>query len=159
MVLDPGAAVVVHPNLNSLFPAYVVTGFLGLNPFEFHNFLALGEEEFPDGSVGFGIGWRGDGLGGGGICQIAHEFIKGRDGKFEEPSEFNGVIRRHRGLILGRRWQLVEHGNGEIAALGNIMLGQPDEVATATDAQAAGATVNLRQNGFRQRNTDGSLVF
>jgi len=159
MVLDPRAAVVVHPNMNGLLPADVVPGFLGLNPLEFHNFLPLFEEEFPNLGIGIGLGRRGDGLGGGWISQIALEIIEGRDGKFEELGQFLWLGGRQRGHGGGRLREVFEKGDGEFAALGEIMLGQPDEVATAADAQIFGPVVNLRQDSLGQRNADGGLVF
>ena len=84
--------------------------------------------------VGFGFRGRGDGLRVGGIAQIAVEFNEGGDGKFEELGEFRRVVRWQRWRGWSGRGQFFEQGNGQLAALGNIMLGQPDEIAAAADA-------------------------
>ena len=147
MGFDP-VAPMFHPKLDRRLPSDVMTRFLGFNPLEFQNLLAFFEEEFPDRRISFGLRGRCNGLGLVGIGKVALEGFEGRDGKFQELGEFFRVVRRQ--WRQSRLREIFKEGDGEFAAFGNVMLGQPDEVTAAANAQIFGSIVNFCQHCFGQ---------
>ena len=148
----PEGVVLLEPFANGPVYADVLAFLLRFNPLVFEDFIALGEEVFPEVAVGKRFG-RFGGFGNYAGLAVTLIFLEGRDRDFEELDGFGGEVN------LPGRLGGVRVGDEERAAAHNVLPGDECQILAAIEVEGGGAGVNLGKLRLGQRDADRSLAF